>query len=171
MSRSGPQKGFTLLEALVVISIIAILSGMAAVAISEYQRRNAVKEAARSLDGDLAEIRAAARMRQEAVLVQFPNNTGYTACLDADSSNTCTAADTLVLSRIFSGPVQLQGVAPFVLPNALTYSNLGFINATTQITVSLTTGPNRQYRVTIFSTGSTRVEMSEDSGGTWARAW
>lgn len=171
MNRMRPQRGFTLTELMIIIAIIGILLGIATVSITTYQRRVFAKEAARTIDGDMSEIRTAARVRQQAVLVAFTSS-GYTACIDTDASATCTAADTPILSRTFGGQAQIQGASGLIIPGGtITYTNLGTIDATRQIIASMATYPSRQYRVTIFSTGATRVEMSEDSGGTWTRAW
>jgi len=76
-----------------------------------------------------------------------------------------------VLSSPVSSRVQMQGVAPFVIPGTLVYTNLGNIATQVQILFILQSDPLKRFRVNIFQTGNTQVWRSVDGGVNWFRPW
>ncbi len=170
MDRIRLQKGFTMIELMIVIGIVAIVYAIAALSIPQYQNQTALAEAARVLEGDLANIRAAARVRQQSVRVDFTAR-GYRAYVDLNGNNNFDGGDVWVLSNTVSSRVQLQGVAPFVIPGTLVYTNLGNIATQVQILATMQSNLLKQYRVNIFPTGNTQVWRTEDNGVKWFRAW
>jgi len=170
LDRIRLQKGFTMIELMIVIGIVAIVYAIAALSIPEYQNQTALAETARAVEGDLSNIRATARVRQQTVRVDF-TATRYTAYIDLNGDNVFNAGDVSVLSSPVSSRVQMQGVAPFVIPGTLVYTNLGNIATQVQILFILQSDPLKRFRVNIFQTGNTQVWRSVDGGVNWFRPW
>jgi prepilin-type N-terminal cleavage/methylation domain-containing protein len=166
MNRSKQQKGFTQIELLIVIGIILIMGGIAAFSLARYQQQTAVRETVRSLDSDLIWSRNEARSRPQRISLTF-TATGYTVFIDSDGDTVYNsgAGDTLLFQRTFVHQVQI------VPPAAFFFTTTGEVNVSQQVVASRAAEPSRQYRVTIFLTGLTRVERSENGGATWVRAW
>ncbi len=174
MYRIRNQKGATLIELVLVVGIVAVLLGIAALAISEYSKRAALRESARSLEGFLYNARTAARTRQVLVTVSFTGDRDYTAFTDNNADGILDAGDVTLANGTTSGQVQLAGNADLPIPGSFQFNRYGMLNTTDAsrlVTVNSLTDPGKQYRVWIFNTGATRVERSEDSGATWTRAW
>ncbi len=171
MRASGTQQGFTIIELMVVIGIMAAVMTIAALSISDYQRRSRLRETARAIEGDLITVRTAARTRQQAVCVNVTNG-GYTAFVDANGDGVYKASDgdVLILSNSFTGPVQLQGTGGFTVPGSFQFTAIGNVSSQTQIAVA-EPGQPRQYRITIYQTGITQVDRSDDGWTSYTRAW
>jgi prepilin-type N-terminal cleavage/methylation domain-containing protein len=171
MRKFGSQKGFTVLELLIVITIVGVMAAIATLALSDYWRRSTVKEAARLIDGDLMNIRTTVKSRQQFAIMNI-TTTGYSAFIDVDNDYIYNAVvDEQILMRTFNAPLQLQGVAPFAVPGNVSFNNLGKIVTNVSLSIRMTTEPTRQYRIDITTTGLTRVFMTADSGTTWTQAW
>jgi prepilin-type N-terminal cleavage/methylation domain-containing protein len=177
MQKIGSKNGFTVLELIIVISIVGILVAIASLSFSDYWRRSTVKEAARLIDGDLMNIRAAVKSRQQVAIMNI-TPTGYTAFIDIDNDNVFNSVvDTTILTRTFNAPLQLQGVGTFAVPGTISFSELGKIVTNISFRISMTTDPNRQYCISIVTTGLTRVTRTETGAAPpctvppWTSAW
>ena len=108
--------GFTAIELMVVVSIVAILAALAAPSFSPLIENWRVRESAEQLQSTLYYARSEAIKRGGQVLIQkISNNTngcttatgtrawdcGWIVCHDTNGSGTCTAADP-VLQRVES---------------------------------------------------------------------
>lgn len=114
-STASPTKahGFTLMESMVVIAIVAILAGLAAPSFSPTIERWRVRQAVESLTSTLHFARSEAIKRGGQVAIhKLPNTSsctspsgnrdwdcGWIVCHDTDSSGTCTTKDP-VLQRV-----------------------------------------------------------------------
>lgn len=180
---AGPvgQRGFTLTELIVVIAIMATLMSIAAMNMTDYLRKSRLEESARAIDGDLAVLRNTARVQQvDNVVLVFTMNggvlTGYRGFIDANASLTFDAGDVILVDRVFTTGVQMTVIStgiPLAPVTTVQFRSLGTIrDANRLITIILPSLPARQFRVTLFQTGATRVERSDDGGVTWpTRAW
>jgi len=103
------MRGFTVLEVMVTLSLVAILSAIAAPAMIDFVRNNKMNSAARQLDADMILARREAIKRNTRVLVCPKGATagkcatatatawtqGWLVCYDADFDNDCDdTADT-----------------------------------------------------------------------------
>jgi type IV fimbrial biogenesis protein FimT len=110
------MRGFTAIELMVVISIVAILTALAAPSFTPLIESWRVREAAEQLRSTLSYARSEAIKRGGQVSIQkIPNNTsgcssasgtrdwdcGWFICHDINNSGTCTSADP-VLQRVES---------------------------------------------------------------------
>ena len=96
-------RGFTTLEILVTLAVIALLAGLAAPSMISFVRTNKMATAARQLDADMVMARREAIKRNTRVLVCPKGSTagkcgtatttawtsGWLVCYDADSDNDC----------------------------------------------------------------------------------
>lgn len=71
MNTCRPQKGFSLIETVVVVAIIALLAVAAAPSFTDTRDRNYVKSASEQFLGRLADVRLEAMKRNEVVEVDF----------------------------------------------------------------------------------------------------
>lgn len=92
------NKGFTLVEILIVVAIFAIGSAIAIPSLMQMGRKDALKTDARQIKDTLARARMEAIRRNAPVIVEFrqPSN-DYVAFIDnGTSSNTFDSADNLI---------------------------------------------------------------------------
>jgi len=191
------QKGFTIAELLVVIGIMATLITIASISISNSLRNARLKDSTRELQGELGTIRNRARTQQRIVVVQM-TATSIMAFYDMNNDKVYDpAVDFIDLSTppnaVFDAGVDTEGrffqhdytngiqftvssipgAAALVPLTTFRFDRAGSIDDDNRvITISLNTEPKRQYRIWLFTTGTTRVERSEDAGVTWpTRPW
>jgi len=138
----GPQRGLTLIEMLVVVTLIAILASFAAPSLTGITRSGRILSEASSFVGDLQLARAEAIKRGLPVIL-CPSLDGQTCRKDAnannwqvgwimvadnDSSLTQTAGDTVIHVRVGWGGTdtfQVQATPPLA-PMQLTFNREGF---------------------------------------------
>lgn len=119
--RQRHLRGFTLIEVMVVVSLLAILTALAAPSFTPMIERWRVRQATEQLQSTLYYARSEAIKRGGQVAIQkLPNNTngcstalnktdwgcGWFVCADTDSDGACAAGE-LVLQR-YDAPVNLD---------------------------------------------------------------
>lgn len=148
--------GFSLIELLIGIAIMAILVGLALPSFQSWLKNTQIRNAAESITNGLQRARAEAVAR----------NSNVTFVLGADSSWTATAADgTVVDTRLAtegSKNVTLTAFAADLATAAttITYNNLGQVvpNAASLARVNVTAvGGSQNLRVEIGAGGSARM--------------
>ncbi|HZF82404.1 MAG TPA: GspH/FimT family pseudopilin [Burkholderiaceae bacterium] len=165
--------GFTLIELMVTISVLAVLLGIAAPLLIDFVRNNKVRAVANTLQNGLRTAQAEAVRRSQQVVFVLTNATpsgntpvaaaangrnwaAYTVVPDG-SAETMVLLDTGVVNDVGSG-VAISG------PAVLCFSSLGRLNANSapgiasQTCALPTGGPAQPYGVTLTqATRSLRV--------------
>ncbi|MDD4274812.1 MAG: GspH/FimT family pseudopilin [Desulfobacter postgatei] len=109
-NRSCPKSmeaGFTMIEMMIVVAIIAILSALAFPSLSTLIPRNRTKAAARDLKNDIQKAKLEAIKQNTDCLVVFTPQSGTDAgscvtCIDLDNNNICTATDDIISQLDFN---------------------------------------------------------------------
>ncbi|OGP68370.1 MAG: hypothetical protein A2W27_11705 [Deltaproteobacteria bacterium RBG_16_44_11] len=104
------SNGFSLIEFLIVISLIAIITAIAVPQFTRYTQNNALQSAARELAGDIQIIRQRAMADSAAYTLQFLDNTRYTYTLPPNPAvikNVTTLTDypDITFGQTFPGSV------------------------------------------------------------------
>ncbi len=140
--------GFTLIEMMVVIAIIAVLSAIAVPSFMEYARNQRLNGAARQVYSDLMNARQQAVTENKKIIVEFVSNHQYQFVRDNDASETVSTGDeTLVLRDIhpeYSDVTFSAGFNPAFRPNG--------------------TGKNPVITLTSSSTGKTKCITISTAG-------
>ena len=140
--------GFTLIEMMVVIAIIAVLSAIAVPSFMEYARNQRLNGAARQVYSDLMNARQQAVTENKKIIVEFVSNHQYQFVRDNDASETVSTGDeTLVLRDIhpeYSDVTFSAGFNPAFRPNG--------------------TGKNPVITLTSSSTGKTKCIVISTAG-------
>ena len=140
--------GFTLIEMMVVIAVIAVLSAIAVPSFMEYARNQRLNGAARQVYSDLMNARQQAVTENKKIIVEFVSNHQYQFVRDNDASETVSTGDeTLVLRDIhpeYSDVTFSAGFNPAFRPNG--------------------TGKNPVITLTSSSTGKTKCITISTAG-------
>lgn len=151
------KDGFTLLELMVTVAIVALLSAMAVVGYTFLIEGAKLTTAANDLKGDLELAKLTAVKRHVTVLAYFDDGVGQSGGYTLSVN---TKGGEKILTRTMPEKVALTGV---ITP--IGFSPLGIASATGQAMVKKT--DNSQYkRVTVSAAGNVKLERSSD-GSNW----
>lgn len=180
--RHSAHSGFTIVEILTVLAILALLVGMSTAALSSYLPQADLKRASRTIVGICQKARNEAIKRNSSVAVVFDNATqSCTLYVESGDGNWGTVADNVALNR-FSlseihrggvafgfgpatktiGGVAVAGKSPFPTNARFVFTGSGRVNTsgTTYVTNS-----DRSLAVTVRNSGS--VITRSWGGGEW----
>jgi prepilin-type N-terminal cleavage/methylation domain-containing protein len=185
------QRGFTVIELMVTVAIMAVIVGIASMTIANTLRQARLQAATRDLEGEIATIRNTARTQQMKVVAQITanrimafydiNDDGiYNVAVDFFDRNGNGVYDAgvdvpgMFLEHTYTNSIQFAVTSTGAAVPPLTtirFNEMGniveagnLLGANRVITVTMTSEPLRRYRITIATTGSTRVERSENAG-------
>ncbi len=150
------NKGFTLLEVMIVIAIVAIGTAIAVPNYLGYRSKSQLRSAANILKGDLYRAKITAVKNNTNITVQFSEN-NYTI--------------TSLGQRSLPGSVTVDLVNTTLNGNNTTFNQKGIPDNSTNDTgiVVLTSSDGvRLKRIVIGRIGQLTVQTSIDSGSTWA---
>lgn len=178
---SSPRRrnGFTLMELMVVLVIMAIVLSIGGAMMTGYMRSSRLREATREVSNDFEVIRNTARTRQRAVVAFVtPNSVRAELFDDADNNGIYGPGEVLqgaVVDHTLTTSVQLSviGEAAALMPvTTIHYTALGTLpDDRRTVTLQLPADLQRQYRILLYTTGRTQVQRSDDAGVTWRQGF
>lgn len=99
MLRTGKGRGFTLVELMVVLAILAIMAAMVLPNFNQYIQQRRLNGAARQVMSDFMSARMAAVSQNRKVKIFFFSNHQYKVCDDADGNGTVNDGEGTVQTR------------------------------------------------------------------------
>lgn len=141
------ERGFTLAELMVVIAVIGILLGIAAVSYKSMQERYTVEQEIKGIYADVMNARMQAMQQSSALFTVF-TTTQYTVYKDSspapDGNGALDpASDTVVLRKSLSPKYPLLATWPTASP--LRFSSKGLVATGSSGTVRLSTTAESEY--------------------------
>lgn len=168
--KTQPEKGFTLIELMVVIACVALLTATTAPYMLQYLREAGLRQAVYQLSGDLYRKKSQAVRTQAVQTINFfPANNTYTCTNPAQTINLGDYWGNVVFTANPSGP---EVFSPTISFDARGFSGL-VPAATTQVYLThLVPGPmglvnGRIFRIQVSAVGA--VSIHEWRSGTWSQ--
>ncbi|WP_241697633.1 GspH/FimT family pseudopilin [Mariprofundus sp. NF] len=118
LSCSSKQRGFTLIEVMIVVVIIGVMSTIAIPAFSEWRDRQAVRSATQTLMSHLKQARVTAIAENRSVTIDFTSTTAYT--YDTGACGTCR--------NLQMDLTQFGSAAFTAVPTDRTFNSRGTVN-------------------------------------------
>lgn len=151
------NKGFTLLELMIVIALIGILAGVMTPSFLQWRDRSKVK-------GDASELRSVfeyAKLRaikhNTNVVVTFPDATSFQAFIDTNKNGAQDAGEDRLANRTLSPGVTITGNT--FVGNDMAFNPRGMANGPASTgTVTMTSPGGESYSVVVSSFGRVRME-------------
>ena len=147
--------GFTLIELIIVIAIIAVFAGIAVPNFLSYMPKSRLNGAARQVMGDLMAARMKAVKLNHRVKVFFYSDHQYKICDDDDNNGTVVDGE---------GDVQLRDIQNEYSDVTLTksadpvFQSRGTVSPTTTITLSSTSDTGLTKYVKVAITGRVKID-------------
>lgn len=143
------RRGFTLVETLIVISLIAIICGVSFSTLSSYFPRFRLSGAAREVMTDLMQARMQAVSKKHQMLIEFPSPSQYKITEDRNNNGVANSDEP---ARIFDlrgsfGDVTVAASAPSIIFKPLGTAVAGVAGAT--LTVAIPTAGTKTVLVSL----------------------
>lgn len=130
------ERGFSLVETIIVVSLIAIISGFSITTLNSFLPRFRLSSAAREVLTDLMNARMQAVSKKHKMLITFPSTYQYTIIEDRDNNEALTSGEP---SRTYDLHSSFGDVI-VASPSSIIFKPLGTAAAGAAITVSSSAG-------------------------------
>lgn len=170
--RSGSQRGFSLVELMVVVAILGILAGLAAPSFASFIRSNRLTAAANDLLGAVALARSEALKRGQRVVLCTSSNAstcdnsaswgdGWIVFSDGDNDAVRTAASEPLLRVGQSNVGVTASVAGATVANYISFTSRGAARTTAGAVqsgvITLCISGQRERRLDLVATGRASI--------------
>jgi len=157
---AGALGGFTLLEMMIVITIVAILTVVGLPAMRDLVKNQRLKSASLDLYGSLALARSEAIKRNvDTVIIAAPSGwqAGWSVCVDVDASKHCNTGDVILQTQdAIESSVTLTGPSNTALADG-TNNPSGYAVAFSRSGRLLTTSPVQSVDFRIIASTNSRT--------------
>ena len=168
MKRQPRTRGFTLIELMVVIALIAILASLAAPSFQRSIAQRKVSETASDLMISALQARSAAITNNQQAIVQPIETTdwsrGWRIYVDIDKDNTYTAGTDTLISTVSAkaGNITTNEISPSDL-SLIGFNSTGYLlnSAAGRVVFASKAIPSNQYKKGIVFSRTGRVRVCE----------
>jgi type II secretion system protein H len=154
MSRN---KGFTLIELMVVIAIVAIMAGVMAPSFMQWRDRSKVQGDASNLRAAFETAKLRAIKHNTNVVVTFPDTTSFQAFIDTNNNGAQDAGEETLFNRTLAPGVTITNNT--FAGNDMAFNPRGMANGPNSTgTITMTSPGGERYSVVVSSFGRVRME-------------
>lgn len=151
------NKGFTLVELMIVIVILAIMGAVMTPAFLQWQDRSKVNGAARTLRAAFETAKMRAIKNNTNAVVVFTSNTTYQVYVDTNKNNALDAGEELVADETLAPGVTITNNS--FTNNDMEFNPRGMANGPNSTgTITMTSTGGERYSVVVSSFGRVRME-------------
>ena len=151
------NKGFTLIELMVVIAIVAIMAGVMAPSFMQWRDRSKVKGDAGNLRAAFETAKLRAIKHNTNVVVTFPDTTSFQAFIDTNNNGAQDAGEETLFNRTLAPGVTITNNT--FAGNDMAFNPRGMANGPNSTgTITMTSPGGERYSVVVSSFGRVRME-------------
>lgn len=153
----GPAKGFTLVEVMVVLALVAIICSMAVPSLQGYATNTNLRTAARDIQSDFLSLKGRAISQNNAYRIAFdPGGNNYTIEQGTDGGPPYAAVQ-VKTPTTFGGGIGISNAAFSDGTSSITFQERGMV---TNGTVVLTNSRGSTATITTTISGRTYVQLN-----------
>ena len=154
MSRN---KGFTLIELMIVIALLGIMAGVMAPSFLEWRDRSKVQGDAGNLRAAFETAKLRAIKHNTNVVVTFPDTTSFQAFIDTNNNGAQDAGEETLFNRTLAPGVTITNNT--FAGNDMAFNPRGMANGPNSTgTITMTSPGGERYSVVVSSFGRVRME-------------
>jgi len=148
------HKGYSLVELMVVLGIIALLAGLAVPGLIKYGPKQRLLSAASDVQGAINLARMAAIKENTTVVISFSTTTpGLSVFVDSNNNGSKDSGEALLRATTFRSDIN---VSTGFSGNRVSFDGRGMASAAANVTLQNATAGTKTIQVTV--TGSSRMQ-------------